>query len=400
MLGGFILYAAVQGFLLAGYLLVRPSGDRAAQRMLALLVGFMSIHLTDLTISWTDVFELAPRLFSNSWTVLFTVGPIFWLYIRRLIEPRQALRWRDALHFLPAALVLASMIPWITAPVDYRLSVHRYWLSDVEKEVSTRGLTLVAFNILQILCYQILSLRLVAGARRKTTAVTADNQVLAALGSLRNLVTAFVAWEVFYLLVFVALITWGGFGREIDAVWLLINGLFLQFGALQAVARPEFFGNTMEQAVDLEEDALEPACDSETDDQPAAESPEPTKYRKSNLSPESASVHRRTFEKLMEQEKPYLNGSLRLADLAARIDISSHNLSQVLNQELGASFFDIVNSYRVAEAKRLMVEPSQQHLSLLAVAFEAGFSNKNSFNRAFKTREGMTPSTYRKNAAT
>ena len=56
---------------------------------------------------------------------------------------------------------------------------------------------------------------------------------------------------------------------------------------------------------------------------------------------------------------------------------------------------ELVNAYRVAEARRLLEDPDSAPLTLLAVAHQSGFSSKSSFNKAFKTEVGLTPSQYR-----
>ncbi|MCD4696832.1 MAG: helix-turn-helix domain-containing protein [Bacteroidales bacterium] len=55
-----------------------------------------------------------------------------------------------------------------------------------------------------------------------------------------------------------------------------------------------------------------------------------------------------------------------------------------------------VNNYRVEEVKRLMAEGKHEHYTLLAIALEAGFNSKSSFNRIFKEFTGSTPSHYKK----
>jgi AraC-like DNA-binding protein len=55
-----------------------------------------------------------------------------------------------------------------------------------------------------------------------------------------------------------------------------------------------------------------------------------------------------------------------------------------------------VNTYRVEEAKRKLVDPSRKHYSLLAIAEEVGFNSKSAFNTAFKKQTSMTPSEFRK----
>lgn len=101
----------------------------------------------------------------------------------------------------------------------------------------------------------------------------------------------------------------------------------------------------------------------------------------------------------METEKPYRRAGLKLADLAESLDMPGHVLSQVINEEIGMSFFDFINKFRVEEAKDLLQKPDSDHYTLVAIANEAGFSSKTAFNRAFKKHARMTPSSYREQIA-
>ncbi|MCK4735219.1 MAG: AraC family transcriptional regulator, partial [Methanophagales archaeon] len=56
------------------------------------------------------------------------------------------------------------------------------------------------------------------------------------------------------------------------------------------------------------------------------------------------------------------------------------------------NFHDFINKYRVEEFKKLAKE--SPHYSILALAFEAGFNSKSSFNSNFKNHTGETPSHY------
>ena len=97
----------------------------------------------------------------------------------------------------------------------------------------------------------------------------------------------------------------------------------------------------------------------------------------------------------MEQEKPYLDGDLKMADLAGQLSIPSHHLSQIINERLDKNFFEFVNAYRVEQAKRILRDPQKQDYKILRVAFESGFNTKTTFNSAFKSEVGTTPSRYR-----
>ena len=120
------------------------------------------------------------------------------------------------------------------------------------------------------------------------------------------------------------------------------------------------------------------------------------KYEKSGLSEETAQNYVRQLLLLMEEKKPYINPSLTLSQLAEMLDISPHNLSEVINTQLKKNFYDFVNGYRVEQVKKDLVDPSKQHLKILSVAFDAGFNSKASFNTIFKEQTSTTPSDFRK----
>jgi AraC-like DNA-binding protein len=65
---------------------------------------------------------------------------------------------------------------------------------------------------------------------------------------------------------------------------------------------------------------------------------------------------------------------------------------------MGQSFYDMVNGYRVAEARKRLLDPVSRRRNVLAVGFEVGFRSKAAFNRTFKLKTGVTPSEFRARA--
>lgn len=102
---------------------------------------------------------------------------------------------------------------------------------------------------------------------------------------------------------------------------------------------------------------------------------------------------------VMEEERPYRDCDLTLADLAARLDTTPHRLSEVFNAQLDLNFYDFVNGYRVREVERRITEDRNGSVTLLSMALDAGFASKSTFNHVFKKLTGKTPSAYRKSAA-
>lgn len=119
-----------------------------------------------------------------------------------------------------------------------------------------------------------------------------------------------------------------------------------------------------------------------------------TKYARSGLNDADRQVYLANLNELLTKDKIYRDNELRLSDLAKALNVSSHHLSQLLNEEKQQNFFDFINAYRVQDAQERIA--AGQAKTLLEIAFAVGFNNKNSFNSAFKKHLGMTPSAYKK----
>ena len=119
------------------------------------------------------------------------------------------------------------------------------------------------------------------------------------------------------------------------------------------------------------------------------------KYEKSALTPDKGRELTQRLKECMERDRPFLDSELTLTKLAEMLEVPPHHLSQIINETLGQNFFDFINSYRVEEARRLLLNPDKLAYTVLAVAGEAGFNSKTAFNTAFKKSTGQTPSEYR-----
>ena len=125
-----------------------------------------------------------------------------------------------------------------------------------------------------------------------------------------------------------------------------------------------------------------------------------TRYARSGMDRERVPEFLARLDSLMSTEKPWLESDLTLADLAKRAQLSPHNLSQLLNEEIGKTFFDYVNAQRVEEVKRCLLDPAYDSQTILDIALAAGFSSKTAFNAAFRQRVSTTPSEFRRRART
>lgn len=131
---------------------------------------------------------------------------------------------------------------------------------------------------------------------------------------------------------------------------------------------------------------------------PIAELPEKPriKYEKSALTDPELEIISEKMNRVMLDDKLFLNSELSISNLAQATGFSSAQISQTLNRKIGENFFDFVNKYRVEDVKEKLLDQTNDHLSILGIAFESGFSSKSTFNKCFKRFTGITPSAFKK----
>ena len=115
------------------------------------------------------------------------------------------------------------------------------------------------------------------------------------------------------------------------------------------------------------------------------------KYRKSNVTEEECRRLAGELELLMQRDRLYVNPNLKIADLAAILNVSTYTLSYLFNQYLDKNY---LNDYRIEEFKRLVDKDEYSKYTLTALAELCGFSSRTSFFRYFKKVIGITPNEY------
>lgn len=88
----------------------------------------------------------------------------------------------------------------------------------------------------------------------------------------------------------------------------------------------------------------------------------------------------------------YLN-DIKLGDVAKALHVSKYYVSHLLNTKLRISFNDYINSLRIADAVVLLEDG---RYGITEIAQKTGFNTARTFNRAFKSVYGVSPSQYKK----
>ncbi len=120
------------------------------------------------------------------------------------------------------------------------------------------------------------------------------------------------------------------------------------------------------------------------------------KPKVSSLSPHFVKEKIKKLNSLMENEKVYRIANVSLESLAKKLDIPPYQLSLILNETLNQRFPDFINSYRIEEAKEILVSPRGANIKNTALAYEVGFNSITAFYKTFQKFTHMTPNQYKK----
>jgi len=118
-----------------------------------------------------------------------------------------------------------------------------------------------------------------------------------------------------------------------------------------------------------------------------------SKARPPRLSPSLSAAYQKQLLTYMQTHKPYLQGDLKIKDVAEALGMSVHHLSEVINTEMEVNFAEFINKYRIEEAVNLL---DSDH-GIMEIGYRVGFNNKTSFSQTFKKITGFTPSQFRSN---
>lgn len=119
-----------------------------------------------------------------------------------------------------------------------------------------------------------------------------------------------------------------------------------------------------------------------------------TAYANSTLAKVDCEGALARLEALMQAERLYIDPELSLAGLASRLDLSAHQLSELVNSRLGKGFSRYLRERRVDAAKAMLL--AEPKASVLSVGLSVGFTSQSNFYEAFREIEGSTPGQYRK----
>lgn len=355
-----ILLGALQGFVISA-LLSFGKARQYSHRLLAFLILFISlaclnmylliIGVANFSVFWKEFSMLVPLVMA------MPLGPLIYFYVQSLLEPTSGWQKKNWIHFFP---ILLDLLPRLMGAVyligitmrfivgDERIS----WINTIDK----LDMYIDVPRWISISTYLFFAWRLT-----KRDGIKTDD---ANLKWTKQFVFAFIAFQTIWFLHLIPYVTPSLSDDLIELVnwypvyiplavmvyWLGIKGFFLR-SSRGETAKGLLLSNKV------------------VDDTKVA------------------------LLKSMEHDHLYLDPGLTLNTLVSHTGIAQKVISSVLNQQMGKSFNEFVNDYRI-EAVKQKLHSGNQHLTITGIAFECGFNSQATFQRVFKQTTGLTPTEF------
>ncbi len=295
-----------------------------------------------------------PHLFFLELPAFFFIGPLMFFYVLSLMDEKESWRKIDILHFIPAVLTIIYTLPLVLQKVDSkRLFINQLYSGKLELDKNI----IPVLGIIYIGLYTVIMLiKILPSIKRKN-----KNQQLMII-----FLSFFLLLVVNLLIGFLGIII-GSFLIKRVIIHLIALLIFAQF--IVAERYPYLVRFTTIPKKKKE-------------------------YSKSHLEGVDIETLKGQLTYLMEEEKLFCDEDLTLSRLSQALENTPHQLSQFINEHYHKNFNTYINSYRIKEAKKLLLKDPQRNT--LSIAYSTGFNSYSTFFNAFKKGEGVSPAEFRK----
>ncbi len=352
-----ILVGAIQG-LITFILLRRFPTNKAANKILSWII--LLITLACFNVYFLEAVEFQSTILVILGAILplvviMPIGPLVYFYVKTILYPDFRLNKKDRTHFYT---VLIDLVPYITYTVLIVGSIlgvfdpnqNESWVNFVDRYNMYADIP----RWISLVVYLFFTYRLIREYTKKKEAVFIWTRrfivgfalfsiiwllhlIPYLIPSLSNMLLGSVGWYPVYMPLIILI------------YWLGINGAIISFKYYKKASK------------------------------------------KADISPELIKKTSAALEEAMTKDRLFLNPTLKLNDLVDRINTPQKVISYVLNQHMGKSFNEYVNTFRVEEFKSRLLQNNDQNLTITGIAFECGFNSQATFQRTFKALTHLSP---------
>lgn len=355
-----ILLGAFQGFINSALLFFSKRENQYANRILSVLILLISLACLNIYLLesvhasstfWIIIQLLVPLV------IIMPAGPLIYFHVLASLNPEFTLTREHRIHFYPVVL---DLVPGIVGFV-FVVGALAGWINT--KGQSQWGLFIDTYNTYVDIPRWISVSAYTWIARRRLVEFQKSGSSSIMVAWPKQFINIFIAFELIWLLHLIPYLTpslsqillnyvsWYPIyiPLAVMAYWLGISGFLIR-----------------------RSEKIKPV-------------------RVAILDPEIIESTVCALERAMRQDLLFLNPILSLNEVVNHTGIPQKTISAVLNQHLGKSFNEYINSFRVTEVKKRLLDPGHRYLTITGIALECGFNSQATFQRTFKQFTNQSP---------
>lgn len=361
----FIFLGAIQGIFLSYFFLHKANRTVKANIFIGLLLVASSLLCLDILFSYTNFMFQVIYLVDATEPFNLLVGPLFYLYIAAKLDETK-IKY-VYYHFIPFVAYSIYTLPFHIGnlPQKYNSYLDQYHPGLDYISVPTGYFSdplllkgwINELTILSISVYLTVSAIKLLKSQKNITQGAKNSKLFRFLWLDIGLMTS-----ILLILVFVKLYYPNDLG---DYIIIIAICVFIYSVSFKIIRESVFF----------------------TQSKPRE------KYGKSAL---DENTKLKILQKLSDEMELgyYKNPTVSLPDLSKRVNTSPNYLSQVINEKLNLTFLELINKYRIDEAKMMILDQNLNE-TIEGIGYLVGFNSKSTFHSAFKKNTGQTPAEYK-----
>lgn len=355
---------SIIGFLFAGVMIFSKNVKKEAKIFIGIFIGAHSFFILDYVLNISNFQYQFPHTYLMAASVVFLFGPTLYFYFKNVVY-QYKIKVIDVLHAIPfvIALILLSPIYFSSAPEKIKM------ILGINLNYANILVVIFICTILSLVVYMFYLFKMLNEYN------SSKEDDISPFGKFINAVHKIhLAFVVFYIVYGVALnmfslSEWSDYISYIYVGFLCLTIIYISY---VAYIQPAIFrvDNTSLKKIFAD------------------------KYKKSGLTESLSNELKENLINLLINEEVYKESNINLEILSKRLNTTRHNTSQIINEHFDMNFFELINKFRIKEAIKILESNIHGNLNIIDVAYEVGYNNKVTFNKAFKKETSLTPSEY------
>ncbi len=340
------------------------------------------------SVFWMSIF------FGHFAVLFYLIGPMSYLYVRSVLTDNSRLRKNDLWHLVPVVVYLVAVIPYLIAPYTYKTAIAEaivknrdfmmsYQLTFLSRLFSNQLLYLSRPLLVLLYAFGAITMYLRYKKQKRDSFIKLQQNFM------EKWLLLFLSFQIVLGVSLFALI-FKSFTEKVLILFYTINALQIlsATGLIGLLISPFLFPQvlyglprlpvTFKMQHKEEQDVMSPEI----------------KKNVLDLHSDYIQYILQKTEACMMDDQLFLQPNYNLLQFSHHIQVPVHHLGYFFREFREQSFNDFRNECRVNFAKSLLNDGKASELTLEAIGFKSGFANRQTFFRAFKKVEGISPGTY------